>query len=165
MNSVYLGIGSNTGDRGQNLSDALLMINELVGNVLRRSSLYETEPWGFNSDNYFLNMAVVVLTGLDQHEVLKNSQHIEKQLGRIRTGKGYSDRIIDIDILLFNNLIIQERDLVIPHPLMHERKFVMAPMAEIAPDVIHPGFNLTMLELLESCPDNHNLKKLPSDLR
>ncbi len=165
MNSVFLGIGSNSGDRGKNLSDTLMMINELVGNVMRCSSLYETEPWGFNSDNYFLNMAVLVLTGLDQHEVLKNSQHIEKQLGRIRTGDGYSDRIIDIDILLFNNLVIQERNLVIPHPLMHERKFVMAPIAEIAPDFIHPGFNLTMLALLESCPDNHKLKKLPSDLK
>ncbi len=133
MSVVYLGLGSNLGDRRSNIYRAVELIADSVGTVVRMSSLYDTEPWGFSSDNMFVNAAVCVETRLTPREVLVATQTIERRMGRIEKSVGgqYHDRVIDIDILMYDDLHIDTPDLHIPHPLMHERDFVMRPLNEI----------------------------------
>ena len=130
---VYLGLGSNLGDKAWNLSEAIRLIGERVGQVLRQSSFIVTEPWGFQSDNSFLNAVILCETDKTPREVLLLTQQIERDMGRRQksVSVGYADRIIDIDILLYDDLTIDEPDLKIPHPLMHQRDFVMRPLHEI----------------------------------
>lgn len=147
MNSheVYLGLGSNLGDGPQQLEQAIRMINERVGRVVRQSSFIETEPWGFQSEHRFTNAVVLCLTAQTPREVLLSTQQIERDMGRTGkylasdltplTTRKYADREIDIDILLYDDVTVDEPDLKIPHPLMHRRDFVMGPLKEIlAPD-------------------------------
>lgn len=126
-------MGTNLGDKRKNIAEAIKNIGELVGDVVRQSALYETEPWGFRSDNRFVNAAVCVDTQLSPRRLLEVTQLIEREMGRTLKSDGgeYHDRIIDIDILLYGDLHIDEPDLKIPHPLMHERDFVMTPLNEI----------------------------------
>lgn len=130
---AYLSLGTNLGDKRKNIAEAIKNIGELVGDVVRQSALYETEPWGFRSDNRFVNAAVCVDTQLSPRRLLEVTQRIEREMGRTLKSDGgeYHDRIIDIDILLYGDLYIDEPDLKIPHPLMHERDFVMTPLNEI----------------------------------
>ena len=130
---AYLSLGTNLGDKRKNIVEAIKNIGELVGDVVRQSALYETEPWGFGSDNRFVNAAVCVDTQLSPRRLLEVTQRIEREMGRTLKSDGgeYHDRIIDIDILLYGDLHIDEPDLKIPHPLMHERDFVMTPLNEI----------------------------------
>ena len=132
---AYLGIGTNLGDRVANLRCAVEQINEQAGHVLACSSFIETEPWGFASDNAFLNAVVEIDTPHTPHELLRITQAIEREMGRTHKSVGgvYSDRIIDIDILLYEDLVINEPNLTIPHPLMWKRSFVYEPLLEIAP--------------------------------
>lgn len=133
MHTVYLSLGSNIGNRKRLIRIAIDMIDREVGHVIKQSSLYETEPWGFFSPNKFINACVCCETNLSPRDVLIKTQKIEKSIGR--TGKSidgnYSDRVIDIDILLYDDLHVDEPDLKIPHPLMYEREFVMMPLKEI----------------------------------
>ena len=131
--SVYLGLGSNLGQKEENIRKAIELIGLRVGLVARQSSLISTEPWGFESDNQFVNAAVLCLTELSPREVLRATQKIEREMGRSNksVGGNYSDRIIDIDILLYDELRVDEPDLQIPHPLMLKREFVMIPLREI----------------------------------
>lgn len=133
MHQVYLGLGSNIGDRQQCIADAIRLISERVGAVLRQSSMIETEPWGFKSKHKFLNGVILCETDKSPREVLTLTQQIERDLGRTRKTRSsrYHDRPIDIDILLYDDITIDEPDLRIPHPLMHERDFVMIPLNEI----------------------------------
>lgn len=137
MHTVYLSLGSNLGNRKRLLHDAIGMIGEQVGCVERESSFIETEPWGFASLNKFLNCCVKVLTSLSPHQLLETTQHIEREMGRTQKSVDgqYHDRVIDIDILLYDRVSVNDDDLVIPHPLMHERPFVMVPLREINEDV------------------------------
>ena len=130
---AYLSLGTNLGDKRKNIAEAIKNIGELVGDVVRQSALYETEPWGFRSDNRFVNAAVCVDTQLSPRRLLEVTQRIEREMGRTLKSDGgeYHDRIIDIDILLYGDLHIDEPDLKIPHPLMHKRDFVMTPLNEI----------------------------------
>ena len=135
---VYLGLGSNLGNREAVLLQAIKLIDERVGQVLRRSSFIETEPWGFESEHRFLNAAVCCETALSPRQVLQATQQIERDLGKRKCHAtkrqkeiNYQDRPIDIDILLYDDLIVDEPDLKIPHPLMHQREFVMRPLNEI----------------------------------
>lgn len=130
---VYLGLGSNLGDKVWNLSEAIRLIAERVGQVVRQSSFIETEPWGFRSDNTFLNAVILCKTDKTPREVLLLTQQIERDMGRRQksVSVGYIDRTIDIDILLYDDLTVDEPDLKIPHPLMHQRDFVMRPLEEI----------------------------------
>ena len=132
---AYLGIGTNLGDRTANLHGAVKQINEQAGHVLACSSFIETEPWGFSSDNAFLNAVVAIDTSHTPHELLRITQEIERAMGRTHksTGGNYSDRIIDIDILLYEKVNIHDAELTIPHPLMWQRRFVYEPLWEIAP--------------------------------
>lgn len=133
MTRAYLGLGTNLGDKEGNIAAAIEKIGELIGDVVRQSALYHTKPWGFDSDNEFVNAAVAVDTVLSPRELLAATQQIERSMGRKEKSKDgvYHDRIIDIDILLYGDRHVSEPDLVIPHPLMHERDFVMKPLGEI----------------------------------
>ncbi len=133
LHHVYFSIGSNIGNRKRLVREAIALLNERVGEVERQSSLYETEPWGFDSPNKFINACVCCVTTLSPHQLLAITQHIERELGRTEKTKDgeYHDRIIDIDILLYDDLCVNSSNLVIPHPHMHERTFVMTPLREI----------------------------------
>ena len=150
MSKVYLGLGSNLGNKGENIHKAITLIGERVGLVVRQSSLISSEPWGFQSENKFLNSAVKVTTSLSPLQILEKTQQIEREMGRMHKSVGgrYSDRLIDIDILMYDDLVVQTDVLTLPHPLMHERLFVMEPLAEIAPRAIHPVFAETIENML-----------------
>ena len=149
MAIAYLALGTNIGNKRRNMIPAAALLAERVGDVLALSGFYETEPWGFQSENTFLNAALQLETSLSPLELLKTTQEIEIEMGRTQKSNGaYHDRIIDIDILLYDNLVLQTPELTLPHPLMHERLFVMEPLAEIAPNVIHPVFKKPVISLL-----------------
>ncbi len=133
MHKAYLSLGTNIGNRERNISDAVALLSSMAGTVARLSSLYETEPWGFDSPNRFINACVLLDTPLSPVELLHTTQDIEKQMGRTEKSVNgqYHDRIIDIDILLYDDLTVDLPQLHIPHPHMHERDFVMQPLTEI----------------------------------
>ena len=139
MSLVYLGLGSNLGNKEKNLNNAVMGLSMDVGSIVSLSAFYTSEPWGFNSGNVFLNAVVLVDTNLSPFEVLANIQMIEKKLGReAKSVAGYEDRLIDIDILLYDSLVIDQPTLKIPHPLILKRNFVLIPLVEIAPDLEEP---------------------------
>lgn len=155
MAKVYIGLGTNLGDKEENLRVAVQKIEEQIGKVVSLSAFYITAPWGFQSDNSFLNAAACAKTDFSPLEVLQKTQQIERELGRTHksVGGAYSDRLIDIDLLMYDDLILsttspEGAELNLPHPLMAERDFVMKPMAEIAPELVHPVLGKTMKELL-----------------
>ncbi|KAA6343647.1 2-amino-4-hydroxy-6-hydroxymethyldihydropteridine diphosphokinase [termite gut metagenome] len=153
MAQVYLGLGSNLGNKEQNLYNTIQKIEKRIGKIISLSAFYITTPWGFISENDFLNAVVCVDSQLQPLEVLEKTQKIECEIGRINksTNGIYHDRSIDIDILLYGNLIIVETEkLILPHPLMTRRLFVMQPLAEIAPNMIHPVLGKTMREIYRS---------------
>ena len=149
---VYLGLGTNLGDKEQNLRMSVKKIEERIGNVVSLSAFYATAPWGFSSENSFLNAAVCVETTLLPLQVLEETQRIERELGRTEKSVNglYADRLIDIDLLLYDDRVMDAERLILPHPLMSERRFVMEPLSEIAPDVVHPVLHKTMKELFIS---------------
>jgi 2-amino-4-hydroxy-6-hydroxymethyldihydropteridine diphosphokinase len=159
MNTVYFSLGSNIGNRQKYLNDALKMIDERIGRILKKSSVYETEPWGKTDQPMFLNMVIAVDTLLSANDVLNEILEIERKLGRIRIEK-WSERKIDIDILFYNNEVIVENNLVVPHPYMDERRFVMYPLDEIASDFIHPVLKVSVRDLLITCQDKTRIKKM-----
>ena len=137
MSKLYLALGSNVGDRKKNITDATMLCDALIGAVQTLSSLYETEPWGFSSPNKFINAAICLETDKSPELCLALAKGIEREMGRKPSGKeGYEDRIIDIDILFYDDLVIQTEELTIPHPHIEERDFVLNPLAEIAPELI-----------------------------
>ena len=154
MKQVFLSIGSNLGNREENLKIALSRIREEIGSILISSSFYETEPWRFDTKNQFLNMVVNVETKIEPPALLEALIGIEKLMGRTRDKEQYSSRVIDIDILFYEDLIIEAYDLIIPHPHIPERRFVLVPLVEIAPEFIHPILNKTVSYLLDNCTDD-----------
>jgi 2-amino-4-hydroxy-6-hydroxymethyldihydropteridine diphosphokinase len=153
MNITYIILGSNLGDRLANLQKAKEML-ETTGVILLNSTVYDTEPWGFVHKNSFFNQVITLQTNLTPFDLLKRIQEIELSLGRIREGVGYIARTIDIDILFYEDIIINTPELRIPHPAISERRFVLTPLCEIAPDLKHPESNKTIRQLLEECEDN-----------
>lgn len=149
LHEVFLGLGSNLGDRGENLYQAISNIEERIGKVIATSAFYVTEPVGFESANQFLNAVCLVKTKLQPLEVLQETQAIEKDMGRTgkSVNKSYTDRIIDIDLLLFDREIFESPNLILPHPHLHERPFVLLPLAEIAGEYIHPVLGKSINEL------------------
>lgn len=153
METAYLMLGSNLGDRLQNLRQALELIPLKAGHVRDISPVYETEPWNARKDLPFLNMAVCIETELCPTRLLSELLGIEKEMGRIRDGSINGPRPIDIDILLYGKDIIDVPGLQIPHPRMHLRRFVLVPLNEIAAAVVHPGFGKSVNYLLGDCSD------------
>ncbi len=154
---VYLGIGSNIGNRKQNCHEAIRLLSENPFiSVLKISSLYETEPVGLESQSSFINCVIGIETTLDPRRLLDVCRGIEESLGRERVGQ-WGPRTIDIDILLYNNKVINDIDLKIPHPLMHKRGFVLIPLAEIAPDVFHPVLKKKIKVLMKGLKDKHSV--------
>jgi 2-amino-4-hydroxy-6-hydroxymethyldihydropteridine diphosphokinase len=149
MALVYLGLGTNLGDKEFNLNEAITALIMEVGEVFGQSSLYKSKSWGFESANDFLNEVVLMKTNLSPFELLSVTQNIEHNLGRTaKSTNGYTDRIIDIDILLYDNLIIDQPTLKIPHPLIADRDFVIIPLAEIALDLVHPVLGIKMKDII-----------------
>jgi len=155
---IYLSLGSNLGNRMKHLEDARGHLWEQVGTPGRMSRIYESEPWGFSSDHRFCNSCISVFTTLEPLQVLETILRIEKEMGRLRNasrnrGEGYADRIIDIDLLLFGNLQVNHPRLVIPHPALGDRRFVLLPLYDIAPQILHPVLGITVEEMLQQCND------------
>ena len=159
-NLVYLSLGSNIGDRAGHLNMAIARLRAL-GEVVAVSSLYETEPVEFAAQDWFLNCAVALDTEKTPMELLAGILDIEQQLGR-RRGRQKGPRIIDIDILLFGASIVEDPGLRIPHPAMHQRRFVLEPLAEIAPDVLHPVRKQTIRQLRDALPPGQQVRKTQS---
>jgi len=155
MESAFLLLGSNMGNKYQILQDAIEQLSIECGSVVSKSKIFESEPWGFESDDCFLNMAVEIETDSEPHMLLNSILKIENSLGRTRLADGkYHSRTIDIDIIFYGNRLIDSKDLIIPHPNMHLRRFVLLPLCEIAPDYIHPKFKIVIKDLLVLCEDN-----------
>ena len=156
MNEVYLQLGSNIGERLDNLNQSIKIITERIGNVLEKSSVYESTPWGVENQRNFLNQVIFVKSNFDPYAILDLVLQIEKDMGRIRIEK-WGERIIDIDILFIDDFIIESENLCIPHEFIAKRKFVLQPMCEIAPGFIHPKLNKTISQLLEECIDEEKV--------
>ncbi len=159
MNKAYLLTGGNLGDRQQYLATARQFINQQCGTIAVASSLYETAAWGNTDQPAFLNQAIEITTTLTARQLIRRILKIEKQMGRVRQEK-YGPRVIDIDILLFNNEKYNYPFLKLPHPEMQNRRFALLPLAEIAPDIIHPVMNKTVTELLKECKDELQVSRM-----
>ncbi len=160
MAKLFLLLGGNLGDKNQIFSDARKRLEEELGPIVQLSSVYETEPWGFESEDLFWNQVVVIETALDPIDVLKHTKAIELELGRIRKAARYTSRLIDIDLLFYDALVFHEPNLELPHPRMIDRRFVLEPLAEVAADFIHPVFQQSIVALLEDCSDELAVKRL-----
>ena len=157
---TYLSLGTNQGNKTENLQNAIDLIAEEVGSILKIASIYETASWGFDSDNFY-NTCIKVSTYLPPEQLIQKLLWIEKELGRVRkTSDSYADRLIDLDVLLFEDEIIFTQELIVPHPRMLDRKFALAPLAEIAKNVIHPIAKKQIVNCLKECSDTSEIKQL-----
>ncbi len=152
MEEIYLGLGSNIGDRKKHITQAINKIETHIGPCLQQSSLYKTAAWGKTNQSYFINQVIQISTSKAPIDILDGILDIERQLGRVRKEK-WGERTIDIDLLFYGSEIVELPRLLVPHPFIAERRFVLAPLYEIAPDFIHPIFERSIGSLLEDCPD------------
>jgi 2-amino-4-hydroxy-6-hydroxymethyldihydropteridine diphosphokinase len=174
MKTILL-LGSNRGDKFSLIDQASQMVSDLSTGEIVLSSLYESEPWGFKADEWFLNRAVLIDTEFRPEELLEKVLNIEKKLGRVRgeesknnkkdeeksgAEREYSSREIDIDIIFYGNLVYQSKTLTLPHPRMHFRRFVLEPVSQVAPNFIHPDLGITVEQLLNECEDNSVVNKI-----
>ena len=157
MSGIFLSLGSNLGDRGQNLQEALVALEKWGIKIIRTSSIYETEPIGNHDQPMFLNMVVQIETEKSPQDLLMIIHSIERANGRVRTSEQWGPRTLDIDLLLYGDEMLEQPDLKIPHPHLQERKFVLVPLNEIAPDFVHPVLKKTVRQLLESCDDTSRI--------
>lgn len=152
MNIIYLLIGGNMGDRISNLAKAADLLEKETGKIIKRSSIYETGAWGNTNQPDFLNQVIIIQTALSAADYIRQIFSIENTMGRVRTEKN-APRIIDIDILFFNDAVINEEHLTIPHPQIQNRRFVLIPMNELSPALVHPVLHQTISNLLSTCKD------------
>jgi deoxyguanosine kinase len=161
MIKVFLSLGTNLGNKEANLLEAISEIYQNIGNVTLFSGIYETEAWGFECEYNFLNQVIMVITDLAPSQLINTCLTIEKEMGRERNkGENYESRIIDIDILFYGELIVAEDNLIVPHPHLHDRRFILEPLNEIAPDLIHPILGKSIWKLLEECTDSGSVRLL-----
>lgn len=159
-----ISIGTNTGKRLQNIQNAIAEMKVGLGEVVKISAVYESEPWGFESEHWFYNIVLTLKSDVEPQELMKKLLDIEKKMGRERNAKGYADRCIDIDIVLCEECTICSKNLTLPHPHMHERLFVLLPLKELMPQWIHPIFKKNMEEMIRECNDNCRINKLMSNV-
>jgi len=160
MTGIYLGLGTNLGNREENISQCLnLLSTKLEIEIIKQSSIYESDPYGFTDQPKFLNMVVEIETRLTPNKLLRIAQNIEKKSGKTKLFH-WGPRIIDIDILSFQDQVIKQNRLLVPHTQLHLRKFVLIPLYEIAPDYIHPESKKTISQLLNECADDSHVKRL-----
>lgn len=157
--NVFLSLGSNVGNRAANLASAFQHIQKEIGKVAKKSHLYETEPWGNKDQDAFYNQVIMVNTTLEPRDILAAITKIERAMGRERSEK-WGPRIIDIDILFYGKRVIRDKGLEIPHPDLHKRGFILAPLLEIAPDYVHPILSKQIDELYMECEDPSDVIKL-----
>jgi 2-amino-4-hydroxy-6-hydroxymethyldihydropteridine diphosphokinase len=160
MNQVYLILGSNLGKRDEVLFHAMRKIHRQIGKIKSQSSIYETAAWGNENQPSFLNCVVLIETEKSPREVLEKILSIENQVGRVRNETKWQERILDIDILFYNQNMVEENDLIIPHPLLHIRRFTLVPLVEIAPSLNHPKLKQTAYSLFEACKDSLETHKV-----
>lgn len=160
MSKVYLLLGGNMGDKRWIFDQATTLLGERIGEITRQSSVYETEPWGFNSSNMFWNQVLELQVDIAAPKVLQRTLQIEQELGRTRKSNQYDSRVIDIDILFYDDQVIEMPELVIPHPRIQERKFVLVPLNEIIPEMVHPVLQKSIHQLLAECPDSLKVEKV-----
>ena len=160
MHQLFLGTGGNLGNKQANFDKVYTHIQNELGTILKCSQVYETAPWGFESDDLFWNQVLLVETLLSPSEILGRIAKIEAVFGRKRTGKGYASREMDIDILYFDDLVLETESLTIPHLQIANRLFVLVPLAEIAPEFVHPVLKLTSVEMLAVCADKSEVRKV-----
>ena len=165
METAYVLFGSNMGDKAQIFDQACLYINIRCGRVVQTSAAYESEPWGFEADEWFLNRVIVVETLLPPEILLQELLAIEKDLGRVRHPEieGYTSRTADLDLLYYGNRVIHSATLIVPHPRLHLRRFALVPLCEVAPDLVHPVLQMTQTELLQQCPDDAVVREITMD--
>lgn len=158
LHKAYLLLGSNRGDRVSMLNEAKVLISDQTGKISQVSSVYQSVPWGFADETNFLNQVICIKTHLSPFDLLAGLMRIETILGRTRHSDGYTSRLIDIDILFYDNIILIDENLTIPHPRLHERLFTLLPLAELAEELVHPVFHLTVGELLNKCDDESDVR-------
>lgn len=159
--SVFILLGSNLGDRQLLVNQACRMVEERCGKIVAKSRLYESEPWGFKSEHWFLNQVVEISTSLSPDELMDTLLLIEKELGRDRSTphEGYVSRPMDLDILYWGDALIADgQHVIIPHPRLHQRRFTLLPLCDVAPDYVHPILKKTNLQLLDECQDHGIVK-------
>ena len=162
MERCLILFGSNMGDKNKIYAQACLLINNRCGRIVAQSSAYESEPWGFEAKEWFLNRLIVVETELEPEAMMRQLLDIETELGRVRhpeTG-GYTSRTADLDILYYGSRIVLTDSLTIPHPRLHQRRFALLPLCEVVPEFVHPAFNMTQTELLKRCFDFSEVRKI-----
>lgn len=160
MESLYLLLGGNLGDKKLIFDESCKLLENTLGKIVSKSSVYETEPWGFETEDIFWNQVIVIKCNLDPFKILHFTQHCEIELGRIRNSKQYSSRVIDIDILFYGEQIISTENLQIPHPLIAERKFTLVPLCELNPEFNHPVLRKSLSDLLNECTDRMKVTKI-----
>jgi 2-amino-4-hydroxy-6-hydroxymethyldihydropteridine diphosphokinase len=160
MNKVYLGIGGNLGNRLENITKTIQLIEELICKPTRISSIYLSEPWGFVHAKYFTNAVLLLETDISLRELFNISMQIEKKMKRERSVSGYQGRTMDIDILFYGNMAIADQDLIIPHPKVQNRLFVLLPLFEISPQFAHPTLNISITEMIKRCSDTGKIRKI-----
>lgn len=161
MNFAVILLGANLGDKQAMFAQVEEMLSQHVGSIVQKSSYYQSGAWGFESNDLFLNQIIVVQTEFSAHDTLLRCQAIESKCGRTRSKiAGYESRLIDIDILYFNNDIVESDDLTIPHPLIQQRRFALVPLVEVLPEYIHPILMKSNAQLLAECPDKGFVDKL-----
>jgi 2-amino-4-hydroxy-6-hydroxymethyldihydropteridine diphosphokinase len=157
---AYFSLGSNLGDRENNLERARLTITQKIGRHVSTSPVYETVPWGYGTEHLYLNCCTGVETLMEPLAILDEILSIERGMGRQREAGGYIDRNIDIDLLFCGNRIIRDQRLTVPHPALGNRRFVLVPLNDIAPDLVHPVAGITVSEMLARCGDQSPVRKL-----
>ena len=162
MATCYVLFGSNLGDKETIFTQACLLINNRCGAIRDVSAAYESEPWGFETKEWFLNRVIVLETDLVPEDLLDALLQIEAELGRVRYPdvKGYASRTADLDILYYDDRVIRTKRLVVPHLRLHLRRFALMPMCKVAPELVHPVLHMTQLELLRHCPDNSFVREI-----